>query len=310
MNPGTCRQAGLIALDWGTTNLRLALLSTDGTVLEERRGESGVGNFTAGQFAQHFDQMTEGWPKLPAVAAGMVGSRQGWSEAGYLACPASTDDLAGALHKFEHDGRCITIVPGLKMGSGERADVMRGEESQIAGFLTENPEITGTLIMPGTHCKWVQITKGTVIAFQTYMTGEIFEAISEHTILRHSVSAPNAPAEDFSLVAQKLVDRSSSIEGALFGLRARHLLRGAEPQSLRTELSALLILAEIQAGLADKFELLDHTVLIGSERLTRLYQTVLQSMNIESRCVRGTGLVWLALHDLACRSNLILEHAS
>ena len=300
-----CQAGGLIALDWGTTNVRLALLDPVGQIVEERRGQSGVGTFSRKQFEDHFDELTKGWPHVPAIAAGMVGSRQGWHEAKYLACPASTRDLVQGLKHFTHNGRSVTIVPGLTFSDGNRFDVMRGEESQIAGFLINKPDFTGTIVMPGTHSKWVQIESGTVIDFRTYMTGEVFEALSQHTILRHSLSDLGGKTEHFLTKVYQLAKSPDSTEGALFGLRARHLMTNCDTEELHQELSAQLILAELRAGQKDGFQLDEDVILIGSEGLTSLYKGALEAVGQEATCIRGTGLVWPALYELACKSSLI-----
>lgn len=314
MNAPHCNSNGLIVLDWGTTNVRLALLDSNGFVQEERRGESGVGSFSQEQFEEHFDRLTVDWPAVPAIAAGMVGSRQGWKEAPYLSCPASTNDLAQGLRRFAHKDREILIVPGLALNNGTRFDVMRGEESQIAGFLTTNPSFSGALLMPGTHSKWVQIENGQIVNFQTYMTGEVFEAISKHTILRHSLSggenAEDGELPHFNKKVRDLAAKPRSAEGALFGLRARHLQEGSESQQLQQELSAILIMAELRAGQADGFELTDEVNLIGSGGLTKLYKTAFAALGKQATCVRGTGLVWPALFDIARKSNLITGSAA
>ena len=314
MGAAHCNSNGLIVLDWGTTNVRLALLDSNGTVLEERRGESGVGSFSQQQFEAHFDKLTADWPSLPAIAAGMVGSRQGWQEAPYLTCPASTNDLAQGLRRFTHRNQEILIVPGLALNNGSRFDVMRGEESQIAGFLTQAPHFSGALLMPGTHSKWVQIENGQIVNFQTYMTGEVFEAISKHTILRHSLaggereSASDTP--HFDKKVRELAAKPKSAEGALFGLRARHLLQASESEQLHQELSAILIMGELTAGQSDGFQLGEEVTLIGSGGLTNLYKTALGALGKSAKCVRGTGLVWPALFDIARKSNLITGSAA
>ena len=311
MTVSSCSGNGLIVLDWGTTNVRLALLDKNGIVVEERRGESGVGSFTQEQFEAHFDKLTDGWPFVPAIAAGMVGSRQGWQEAAYLTCPASTDDLAKGLRRFTYDNRPILIVPGLALNKGGRFDVMRGEESQISGFLTQNPDYSGALLMPGTHSKWVQVEDAKIVNFQTYMTGEVFEAISKHTILRHSLSdGGDDDTAHFLHKVQELAANPGSIEGTLFDLRARHLLEGCSTKQLNQELSAILIMAELKAGLADGFVLSDNVTLIGSDGLTNLYREALATLGKKATCARGTGLVWPALFDIACKSNLITGTAA
>jgi 2-dehydro-3-deoxygalactonokinase len=305
MSAGACTENGLIVLDWGTTNVRLALLDKRGSVVEERRGESGVGSYSQTQFASHFDKLTNGWPMVPAIAAGMVGSRQGWQEASYLPCPASTHDLAKGVRHFTHDNRPILIVPGLALDDGQRFDVMRGEESQIAGFLTTSPDFSGTLLMPGTHSKWVRIEDARIVSFHTYMTGEVFEAISQHTILRHSLSDEPGDSPHFHQKVQELAANAASSEGALFGLRARHLQQDCSPQQLHQELSAILIMAELRAGQADGFDLADEVTLIGSGGLTSLYKDALAALGKKASCVRGSGLVWPALFAIACKSKLI-----
>ena len=295
--------AAMIGLDWGTTNVRAALLDRHGNLLEERRGESGVGQFTRSQFETRFDELTEGWPLVPVVAAGMVGSKQGWVEAEYLACPASPQDLAKALKFFKYKDWDITIVPGIKFQDVKRHDVMRGEESQIAGFLASDSDYSGCLIMPGTHSKWVTLQNGRVVDFRTYMTGELFEALSKHSILRHSVTVDENGKDFFTSKVQSLVADGNSVEGDFFGLRARHLLEGADPIRLRQELSALLITAEIRAGVQDGFSPDDTVILIGAEGLTEFYRLALEAMGRKAKPVKGTTLVWPALHHLASQSH-------
>ncbi len=163
----------LIALDWGTTNVRAALLDTDGIALETRHGESGVGHLDADGFAARFADLTNEWPDLPAIACGMIGSRQGWREADYLPCPTGVADLAAHLMVVNQ----LHIVPGLKVDVDVQRDVMRGEETQIAGLLARMPGFNGTIVMPGTHSKWVNVKDGVVTGFRTYMTGDLFAAV-------------------------------------------------------------------------------------------------------------------------------------
>lgn len=297
----------LIALDWGTTNVRAALLDGGGNKLDERRGESGVGHFSPDQFAARFDELVSGWPNAPAIAAGMIGSRQGWIEAEYLAVPATTKALAQALVSFAHNDRMVTIVPGLKFEDGQRFDVMRGEESQLAGLLATDPTFSGTVIMPGTHSKWVRLESGVIDGFQTYMTGELFDVISEHTILRHSVSATDGSDQHFKTKVRELAQNPASLEGSLFGLRARHLLDSCDQGRLRQELSASLIMAELRAGAHDGFSLDSPVVLVGTEALTAHYETALTALEHGSRRIKGTSLVWPALFELARQANLIEE---
>ncbi|MEM8750690.1 MAG: 2-dehydro-3-deoxygalactonokinase [Pseudomonadota bacterium] len=289
----------LIALDWGTTNVRAALLAADGAVLEERRGESGVGKLDGDGFSARFTELTLDWPLVPAIAAGMVGSRQGWVEAPYMTVPITPDALGQSLIRFEAAGRTITIVPGLKYEGENRFDVMRGEETQIAGWLALHTGYSGTVVMPGSHSKWVNIEDGVVTGFQTYMTGELFDAVSQHTILRHSVTSTTPPNAAFGETVAAIVADGRSVEGALFGLRAQHLLSDSRDEDLRQQLSALLLVGEIRAAQRDGFSLENEIALIGNENLTHYYAAAFAGFGRSTTAARGTGLVWPALMQLA-----------
>ena len=297
--------AALIGFDWGTTNLRAALLGADGNVLEQRVGESGVGLIDADAFAARFDEQTTGWPALPAVLAGMVGSAQGWRDAGYAPAPARTDDLAERMALFEHGGRAVAIVPGISL-EGDRPDVMRGEETQIAGLLARRPHFQGTVVLPGTHSKWVRVEDGTVRSFHTYMTGDLFEAIGKATILRHSVGVGAASPDLFRDAFRSAFERGRSVWGQLFAIRAATLLEGATAAQGREKLSGFLIGAEFAAARADGYleESADRLTLIGSGALVERYRQATQLAQVDALAYQGTPLVWTALAMLAKRKGL------
>ena len=300
-------RAALIGFDWGTTNLRAALLDAEGNVLEQRVGESGVGLIDAAAFARRFEEQTGGWPALPAVLAGMVGSAQGWRDAGYVAAPARVEDLARRMESFEHDGRTVAIVPGVCL-EGDRPDVMRGEETQIAGLLARRPHFQGTVVLPGTHCKWVRVAGGAIRSFNTYMTGDLFEAIGKATILRHSVGVGNAPPGLFRDAFAAAREGGRSVWGQLFAIRAATLLQGAAPAEGREKLSGFLIGAEFAAARADGYlddadE--DRLTLIGSGALVERYRQACGLAGIETLAYQGTPLVWGALVALARRGGML-----
>ena len=178
----------LIAVDWGTSNVRARLVDGAGVLLAETQSGDGIATLSAGEHEAAFERLAAGWPAVPAIMAGMIGSRQGWREAAYLACPAATGALAGAIVRFRSaGGRPIAIVPGVMLTSRSRdGDVMRGEETQIVGLLGGNPGFDGVAVMPGTHSKWVTIAGGTIGDFQTVMTGELFDLLAHTSFLRHS----------------------------------------------------------------------------------------------------------------------------
>ncbi len=230
-----------IAVDWGTTRLRAWAMDGRSPVAEAA-SEDGMGRLTRDGFAPALHGLLEALApgtSVPVIACGMVGARQGWVEAPYRQVPCTP--VGGPLTRAG-DGGSVHIVPGLRQDR-PAADVMRGEETQIAGFLGLNPGFDGTICLPGTHTKWAQISAGEVVSFQTAMTGELFGALRDHTVLSHTLD----DADDEAAFAEAVSDgmsRPEALAQRLFALRARHLLEGTAAGS-GARASGLLIGAEL-----------------------------------------------------------------
>jgi 2-dehydro-3-deoxygalactonokinase len=285
----------LIAVDWGTSSLRGALLDDAGRVLEEKSAPLGILNVPGGDFAGTFASHFSDWMRGPGslcLISGMAGSRQGWQEAPYAPCPAGPDELVKHLHWIE-PGR-IAIVPGLSDEQGGVPDVMRGEEVQIFGALRLTGLTAGTFVLPGTHNKWVAVRDGKVTGFRTYMTGEIFGLLCQHSILSRTTTA-DAPLEE-EVFRQGLV-RSAEGSGllhTLFGARALALFERLSPAASASYLYGLLIGEELRTqSLRDVQEV----VLIGAPVLTARYELALSSTGVKTR-VLGAAATWAGLHAL------------
>ena len=250
----------LLAVDWGTSALRGALLAADGAVLAEHAAPRGLlavapGGWPAA-FAAEFGPWLAAHPGLPCLMAGMVGSRQGWAEAPYQACPAGLADLAGALHWLQPG--TLAIVPGLSTDAGGAPDVLRGEEVQVFGALQAMGEADGggggahTLVLPGTHSKWVQVQAGRITGLATHMTGECYALLRQQSILARMLPADDAdldgPAFDAG-VAQAATP--GGLLHHLFSVRTLALFDRASGPEAASRLSGLLIGEELraQAGL-------------------------------------------------------------
>ncbi len=297
--------AALIAVDWGTSNVRARLTDGGGAVLAEARGDDGIARLAAGEHEPAFARLTAGWPQVPAIMAGMIGSRQGWHEAAYLACPAATGTLAEAVVRFSSaSGRPIAIVPGVMLKSPSRdGDVMRGEETQIVGLLDGEPGFDGVAIMPGTHSKWVSIAGGTIRDFQTVMTGELFDLLAHKSFLRHSVAQEAGDltsSPDFALAVRRTVGEGLPFLSALFSVRARALLTEVRPDDNLAYLSGLIIGGEIAAAQASG-RLTPGTALriIGSRALGRAYAQALAIAGTSARVLDGDALALAGLIHLA-----------
>jgi len=265
--------ADWIAVDWGTSNLRVWAMGPDGAVLARADSAQGMASLTRDGFEPALRALTDGWHDGPitAIACGMVGSRQGWIEAPYatVPCPALQPDLVTA--PTVTPGLTVRVIPGLRQD--RPADVMRGEETQIAGFVALHPGWDGVLCLPGTHTKWVQISAAEVVSFQTFMTGELFATIAGHTVLRHSVAGDGWDDAAFADALSDTLARPERLAARLFSLRAEGLLHGLDPAVARARLSGLLIGAEL-AG-ARPYWLGRQIAIIGAGNMARLYQTAL-----------------------------------
>ncbi|KGI78967.1 2-dehydro-3-deoxygalactonokinase [Oleiagrimonas soli] len=243
--------AGLIGLDWGTSSLRAMRFEADGRLLETRQRPWGIRVLPEGGFAAALAHICEGWPTLPILASGMVGSRQGWSETGYVDTPAGPADLAAHCVTLDtHRDQRVRIVPGVRDAQGP--DVMRGEEVQVFGALSAHPERRADtwLVLPGTHSKWVQVREGRIHRLHTLMTGELFALLRTHSILGAGVP-DDAGADETCFLQGVETARASSASGAfsrLFAARA-NVLDGRMPAAgVPDFLSGLLIGEELRAA--------------------------------------------------------------
>ena len=174
-----------LVIDWGTTRFRAYLIDSAGAVLDRVESHEGVMAVKPGGFPAVLAIRCGSWlarhPDLPVVMAGMIGSRNGWVEAPYRACPATAHDIASAMQSVDiGNGRIAHIIPGCSFRDQTNTpDVMRGEETLALGAGSDN----GLVILPGTHSKWVRMDKGVIAEFATFMTGEIYAALLNNTIL-------------------------------------------------------------------------------------------------------------------------------
>ena len=237
----------LIAVDWGTSSLRGALLDEAGRVLEEKSAPLGILNVPNGDFAgvfaaQFSDWMKSGGTSLPDLRHGRQPAGLG---RGALCCLPRRARRAGAAPALDRAGR-IAIVPGLSDTQGDVPDVMRGEEVQIFGAMRLAGLADGLFVLPGTHSKWATVRGGRVTGFRTFMTGEVYGLFAQHSILARTLDAA-APLDEAAFL--RGVDRAGSGEGLLhnaFGVRALGLFGRLSPAQSASYLSGLLIGEELK----------------------------------------------------------------
>ena len=293
-----------IAVDWGTSNVRAWAMSAQGAVLDRTQSPKGMASLTRDAFEPALIEMIGPWLQGPAtvIACGMVGARQGWIEAPYATTPCAPLPAGLITAPTTTPGLTVRIIPGIRQNSP--ADVMRGEETQIAGFVAQNPGWDGVLCLPGTHTKWVQISASEVVSFQTFMTGELFATIGTQTVLRHSVATEGWDDAAFAQALADSMARPERMAARMFSLRAESLLHALPGASARARLSGLLIGAEL-AG-ARPYWLGQQIAIIGAGTVARLYQSALANQSApatladaESVTLAGLNAAWAGQREAA-----------
>lgn len=272
--------AALLACDWGTTNLRAWTLDAEGRVIGDKDFPGlGVSNLQPGQAAARFEDEVRPALEaagLPAILCGMVGSNLGWTVAPYADCPAGLEDLARGLKAVEGPD-WIRIVPGVRgPGFNGQGDVMRGEETQLFGWLAADPaRVRGRHVVchPGTHAKWMLVEEGRLTAFVTAMSGELFAVLGRHSVLKSDAAPDDMGAFDEGLAA---AGEGEALAARLFTARARVVGLGRPAETTSSYLSGLLIGADVAAtprllGLTGR----EPVALLGDPKLCSLYERAL-----------------------------------
>ena len=294
--------ADWVAVDWGTSNLRAWGIGPQGAVAFEKTSPKGMGKLAREEFPAALAELLEGvapahGSALDVLICGMAGARQGWLEAPYLEAPTDLRGLLdGAVRPDMPDGRIApAILPGVCQKAGAD-NVMRGEETQLLGLAALNPGFSGMVCMPGTHSKWAQLSGTRIERFSTAMTGEMFEVLRTHSVLRHSLTGDlDGPgrAEGFAAGAAAGLEHPEQLLGTLFQVRAASLLSGRQPDWCAGYLSGLLIGTEIGSN---RHLIGDQPVpLIGSPALCALYAQVLDMAGAKGQPQNATQIVLAGL---------------
>ena len=277
-------KGAVLAVDWGTTHTRAWVVNAQGRPGPRRDFPLGVAKIEPGQAAQRFRndiRAALAAQDLPAILCGMIGSTLGWREAPYLDCPADAAALACGLLRIEGEGAPTAIAPGLRCRRSDvdAPDVMRGEETQVMGWIAADPaRARGRRLVchPGTHAKWVEVVDGRVARFVTAMTGELFDLLSTHSVLRQPPSVADIGGEAAFDDGVAAAGEGEALAARLFTVRSRVVGAGGDPGAARAYLSGLLIGADVAAsprllGFAPDVSV----ALVGDPALTRLYARAL-----------------------------------
>lgn len=294
----------LLCCDWGTSSFRLRLVNTfDYSIIAEQQSPDGVADtfktwqstgsvnrfeFYASRLRSAISGLCQSsgsdLSDIPVIVSGMASSSLGMQEVAYASLPFALDGASVSseiFQDFNGTGNPLILVSGVKSEN----DVMRGEEAQLIGlfrleetaFLNKDDSL---LVFPGTHSKHMRVEHGNITGFRTYMTGEIFNVLSQHSILKDSITI----GSDFSDEANKTAfisgveaSGSSSLLNTLFTTRTNQLFSRFSKEQNAFYLSGLLIGNELRE-LCD--ELYGQLIICSGKHLFEHYKLASQSLNL------------------------------
>ena len=283
-----------VALDWGTSNFR-AYLMDNNHVIDHVSTQEGMKFVDQNEFKKTLIKNIDAWNNKfdikVVIASGMVGAKQGWIEVPYINSPCDIRNLNFKSLKILDDVK-IHILSGVSQFNP--SDVMRGEETQIAGFLLNNIDFNGSICLPGTHSKWVNLNSYNIQEFTTFLTGELYEIVKKYSILNHSLNTAELDDEIVKSAAKLIIENPSFISNKLFEIRAENLLKNSSQISNNSKLVGYLLGIEL-SGSRTYWEDKD-LVIIGSSNLNKYYELIL---NGRSNSIRLFNSSDMALNGLS-----------
>lgn len=320
---GIAERLAWVAVDWGSSNLRAWAMADDGRILAQGDSDRGMLALTPEAYEATLLEVIGDWlpatGRISVLVCGMAGARQGWREAAYVEVPTRLDELGrGAVQPTVADDRLnVFLLPGLCQQhepQGADFDVMRGEETQLAGLVASAPNLSGHVCLPGTHAKWAGLEDGVVSGFTTYLTGELYQLLTSHSVLRHSMGRDDLDDPEcrqaFTAAVRESGDNPQTFSRRLFGLRAADLLDTRLPNGdarravLAARLSGLAIGLEL-AGACEALVAGEPVTLVGNDALCMRYALALdalghpaQRVDAETAVLAGLGMARRFLETL------------
>ena len=288
-----------VLCDWGSSRLR-AFLQIDGAIAERRDGP-GIAALGAEAPAEVLARVLAPWRARMTlertVLCGMAGSRNGLVEVPYVRAPAALSQWRAGAATVHAGADTVTVLAGIQAQNfRDVADVMRGEETQIFGALALEPALAAgrrMLVLPGTHCKWVEVRDGRIARLQTYFTGELFELLSTRSSLLRVGGADEPDEEGFEVGLRNAA--RFDLAANLFETRSAQLIEGRTAGWARSLLSGLLIGAEVHSMRAHLQASGSVPTLIGEPALTDRYARALARFGTEARVLDGDRCVLAGL---------------
>jgi len=282
--------------DWGTSTFRLRLADAENAnLLSEIKSNHGIAvtfeywkqsgknendriAFYQAYLFEQVKKMTISFKvsieNIPIVLSGMASSSIGMLELPYKELPFYCDGSDLLIHTMTSKQEVpsqIIIISGAK----SEADVIRGEETILAGCDITADDKEQLFLFPGTHSKHIGVKNGLVHSITTYMTGELFDLLSNKSILSASVKKNDQPQSNNDFFAEGVQHgATSSLMNSIFHVRTNQLFNKVNAEDNYHYLSGLLIGHELKELAGNK---LTPVTLVCNEGLKKAY---LQALNI------------------------------
>lgn len=294
-----------LIIDWGTSNFRIFLMNNEDKLVKKKETEMGLLKVENGNFAKSLQNILTSWlpnyQNLPIFMAGMVGSANGWHTVDYVETHSDIAKLSHGSFHFKLPWQApATIIPGILHvnTANNTKDVMRGEEVQVFGLINKCGFNNLKAILPGTHSKHVNVSEGKITEVASYMTGELFSVISQHTILGKNLPPQQFDTEAFTLGV--IEGQTAQLTQVLFQVRTHQLFNRISASHVESYLSGLLIGNELQT--VEKQPI----YLIGSPALCNKYQLACNILTIPTTYIDGdecflSGMVMLVQKILSIK---------
>ena len=289
----------MLAVDWGTSRLRVCLLDENGKVQGEAQSDLGLTKAREVGFEKSLrdtaGKLLEGVSAV--MMSGMVGAQEGWRETPYLDCPCSAKDILGAMAQVNMEGVRMKIAPGVKCMHGQLPDVMRGEETQVLGAVSQGAG-DGVYVLPGTHSKWVVVEEGRITQFKTFMTGDVYRAVRNNTIFGMAVDEEEEIDKEQFVGGVREGTKAKSggqLLSLMFSARTLRLFGKLENECVSSYLGGMMIGSEIAEGKGGFGA--TEIMLVGSKRLCESYSLACKEIGIKPQFIgEDTAVAGLCLY--------------
>ncbi len=288
-----------ISCDWGTSSFRLRLVKLPSLeVLSSVSSAQGIASVYAQfrgqalveripfysavllqQIAELEKQTGYSLKGLPIVLSGMASATIGMIDLPYKTIPYKIDQGDLEVQVLEASENCqhkLFIISGVRSDS----DVMRGEETILAGCAMMEAPGEQLFIFPGTHSKHIIVEDQQLKDFNTYMTGELFDLLANKSVL--SASVESNEADTGNAFEQGI---RQSVNGILlnniFHVRTNQVFNKLEKSANYHYLSGLLIGEELHHLAEKNFAAI---TIVSTGALAAIYKKAIDVIGLGAHC--------------------------